>query len=255
MANELKPQQAAVIQQQGDPTLAAAGAPRNEQMAQRKDKLAEEAERLANARMMFKVRADAFNEEREIQAFIQKDQRNGQEDYFAGENLDWDHYGYRLIQCMYPRDTPGRAFSVAKGEGFEPVRGDELNLTNGRPVISSMRYRGNSDFENAIQIGDCVLMSMDKFRFDAWQHARDLMNDRSSQRHNDPTIRGVTAMPGTNVHDSINDPVLQRVLSQGGDIEMAGVETMARQALAKQLAAGQFKEQLEQGTVGAQLRR
>jgi hypothetical protein len=251
---ELSPQQAAGIQNSGGTNLPEAGYKRVEEIARRKDNLAQEAEELARQRQVFALRKDAFNEERELQDMIQTDQRSGAEDYLVGENLDYDHFGYRLIQCMYPRDTPGMWFTTAKSEGFEPVTTQTLNLDNGRPVVSSNgRYRGNIDFDDAVQIGDCVLMQMERFRYETWLRAREARNQRvnsARQGYN------VSPAPGTIIHDDPSDPIVQRLSSaQGGDVVMMPSETAARQTLAKSLAIQQLGEQIRTGTVGAQLRR
>lgn len=250
---ELSPQQAAGIQSSGQSNLPDAGYRREDEIARRKDRLAQESEELAAQRQMFALRKEAFNEERELQDMIQRDQRSGVEDYLTAENLDHTNFGYRLIQCLYPRDTPGMWYSQAKVEGFEPVTSRTLNLENGRPIVASNgRYRGNMDFDDAVQIGDCVLVMMERFRYETWLRARDAKNatiEAARKGYN------VSPAPGTIIHDDPEDPIVKRLASQGGPVLMSPNETVARQTLAKSLAIQQLGEQIKEGTVGANLRR
>jgi len=235
------------------PVLPDAGYQRTETLARNRDTLQEQAEVLANAREMWAIRKDAFDEEREIQALIQRSGSSGLEDYFACENLDWDHYGYRMVQCTYPRDTPGRFFNMAKLDGFDAVTGDTINLTNGRPVVNAARYTIAFDFDNAIKVGDLVLMQTELYRYHAWQEAR---TRATAQATKQARGYGLTAAPGTIVHEDANDPIVQRLTSQGGAAIMEPVPNLARQALAKSLADGQFADMLKEGTVpGAEIRR
>lgn len=239
------PAQAAAPQQTGE-GVAPAGFQRTEQQAIAKDRLAEQAEDLANKRQMFALQEKAFQEDREIQKHIQRNQRSGVEDYFAGENLDYAHFGYRQVQATYPRDTPGKFFTIAKSEGWEPVRGTETNLTNGEPILRSLLYRGDIDFDNAIRIGDCVLMQMPRFQHEAWLRARDIMNQQVQDARRSSTV---DQRPGTIIHDSLDDPIVQRIMSRGEATPMEAVATVAGQALAKGIGNEQHYENVRAGTV------
>lgn len=256
---EMNPQQAALVQAAGT-GVAPAGYKRDEQQAVAKDALAEEAERLAGARQAYRIRADAFDEDREVQAQIQRSVRSGVEDFLAGENLDTAYFYYRAIQCAFPRDTPGKQFVQAKGDGFSAVRGDELSLENGRPIITTRNvYANNANFDNALQVGgDLVLMRMERYRANAWLGAQEQFSRELQHSRQNPIIDGDPSR-GMVVRTDPNDPKFQQYF--GARMEptiMAPTPTVASAALmqqARNIATNQLADQMRTGTVrGAEVR-
>lgn len=251
---ELKPDEAAAAQHDGT-GIAPAGYKRGEQQAEAKDTLAEEAERLAAARGAYRMRADAFDEDREVQAQIQRSVRSGVEDFLAGENLDTQYYYYRAVQCAFPRDTPGKQFVQAKGDGFVSVRGDELSLENGRPIITTRNvYSNNIMFDNALQVGgDLVLMRMERYRAEAWLAAREQFSRELQHSRQNPVIDGDPSR-GMVVRTDPNDPKFQQYF--GARMEPTIMEPTptvagrAMQQMAQTIATNKLAQQLKDGTVG-----